>query len=248
MGGAERNEKKRRQEAAAARLHAAGIQVPAKDTSKRLPLIVAGVLTVALAVGLTIFFTRGSGAEPVVPTYSATVSGTVITAGNGPVAIYVYSDYLCPACERFEERYGDEITTALNNGQITVRYHGIAILDDATNPPGYSTRAANAAICAVPAGIFPTYHATLFAEQPAEGSPGLTDDQLIALGVGAQGDFAGCVRAAATSEAIAAASATAAATPGLAPAGRFGTPTVATDGVKIDIGDESWLQDAIARR
>ncbi|MGI9003023.1 MAG: DsbA family protein [Pseudonocardia sp.] len=247
MGGASRNEKKRRQEAANQRLAAAGIRPPEKSSASRMPLIVvAVVLAVVVVVGLTVLISRSSG--DVVPTYTASASGAVVTAGSGPVAIDVYEDYLCPACERFEQRYGDEITTALNDGQLTVRYHSIAILDERTDPPGYSTRAANAALCSVPAGVYPTYHKKLFDSQPAEGSAGLTDDELVAFGteLGAQGDFAACVRGGASAPAIAAETEAAVSDPALQTDGNFGTPTVAIDGTKIDLSNTSWLQDAIA--
>lgn len=246
MGGASRNEKKRRQEAAAQRLSAAGIRVPPKKTN-RTPLIVVGaVVAVALVVGLVVLITRGlGGGEPVVPAYSATAAGAVVTAGSGPVVVDVYEDYLCPQCERFEERYGDEITTALNAGRITVRYHAVAILDGLTEPAGYSTRAADAALCSVPAGIFPAYNKALFDSQPAEGSAGLTDDELIALGTGAQGDFAGCVRGTTNDAAITAETQAASADAALQTDGRFGTPTVTVNGAKVDLNDTSWLADAI---
>ncbi|WP_219412713.1 DsbA family protein [Pseudonocardia nigra] len=246
MGGAGRNEKKRRQEAANARLAAAGIQRPPQPN--RTPLIVvAAVVAVALVVGLVLLWNRSSG-EDVVPTYSATASGAVVTAGSGPAIIDVYEDYLCPGCERFEERDGDAITTALNNGELTVRYHSIAILDELTDPAGYSTRAANAALCAVPAGIFPAYHDKLFDKQPAEGSAGLSDEELIAFGteLGAQGDFAACVRDGRHTDEVAAETEAATSDPALQTDGTFGTPTVAVDGRKIDLNDASWLQDAIA--
>src|ERR1700754_1950305 len=155
--------KRRRQEEAQARLAAAGIRAPRKRGVDRMPIIlVAIVLGVAVVVGLGVWFTRGS--EEVSANYSVSASGAVVTAGNGPVVVDVYEDYLCPICERFEQAYGSEITQALNAGQITVRYHSIAILDSRSNPPGYSTRGANAALCSVPSGIFPAYHAALYAQ------------------------------------------------------------------------------------
>jgi protein-disulfide isomerase len=245
MGGASRNQKRRKQAEADARLAAAGIRKPPQPN--RTPLVVvAGVVAVALVVGLVVFWNRGSA--DVSPTYTASASGAVVTAGSGPVTLDIYEDYLCPQCERFEERDGAAITTALNNGEITVRFHSIAILDELTDPPGYSTRAANAALCAVPAGIFPAYHKKLFDEQPAEGSAGLTDDQLIAFGteLGAEGDFAGCVRGATHAAEVAAETEAAVGDPALQTDGRFGTPTVASNGSKIEINDSSWLQDVIA--
>jgi protein-disulfide isomerase len=250
VGGASRNEKKRRQEVAAQRLAAAGITPPKRSTDRSPLLIVGTVVLVALLVGLGVLYYRGAG-NSVTPTYATSAAGAVVTVGppSAPVTVDVYEDYLCSGCERFENRYGDELTTALNAGQITVRYHSVAILDNRTDPPGYSTRAANAALCAVPAGIFPTYHDRLFAEQPAELGAGSTDDQLVAWGteLGAEGDFEACVRSGANTAAIAAETRTAESTPALQNAeGRFATPAVVVDGRKVDLNDTSWLQDAIA--
>jgi protein-disulfide isomerase len=246
MGGASRSEKKRRQAEANQRLAAAGIRVPPERN--RTPLIVvAVVLVVAVIVGVTVLLNRASSTN-VTPTYTATASGAVVTAGTGRVTIDTYEDFLCPQCERFEQRYGNDVTSALNSGQITVRFHTIAILDPSTTPPGYSTRAANAALCAVPAGIYPTFREKLFAEQPAEGSAGLTNDQLVAFAtqLGAKGDFAGCVNGGTNNAAIAAETNAAAADPALQTDGQFGTPTVAINGARVDLNNTNWLKDAIA--
>ena len=245
MGGASRNEKRRKQEEAERRLAAAGIRVPQKRN--RTPVVVvAVVIVVAVVVGAALLVARALGGD-VEPTYTAKADGAVVTAGTGPVVIDLYEDYLCPSCERFETRYGSEVTTALNEGKISVRFHTIAILDEQSNPAGYSTRAGNAALCAVPAGIFPRYHKKLFDEQPAEGSAGLTNDQLVAFGteLGAQGDFAACVQGNTNLDAMAAETKKATSDTALQTNGRFGTPTVAVGGKKIDLNDTSWLQNAI---
>jgi protein-disulfide isomerase len=248
MGGASRNDKKRRQDAAAQRLAAAGIQVPPGKTQNRTTIIVAAVLAVAVVAGLAVWYFRSGSGVAEAPKYTATQAGAVVTVGSGPVIVDVYEDYLCPICERFEERYGADLTTALNNNQITVRYHSVAILDERTAPPGYSTRAANAALCSVTAGIFPAYHKQLFDSQPAEGSAGLTNDELIKLGtdLNALGDFATCVNGGGNANAIRAETEKAASTASLQTDGKFGTPTVAIGGKKIDLNDSDWLKKAIA--
>jgi protein-disulfide isomerase len=246
MGGASRAEKRRKQDAADRRLAAAGIRVPQKRS--RTPLIVvAAVIVVAVVVGAAVLVARVLGGD-VEPTYTAEADGAVVTAGTGAVVIDVYEDYMCPSCERFEARYGSEITTALNDGRLTVRFHTIAILDEQSNPAGYSTRAANAALCAVPAGIFPRFHKKLFDEQPAEGSAGLSNEQLIEFGteLGAQGDFAACVQNSPHTDAIAKATEAATNDPALQnEKGQFGTPTVAIGDKKVDLNDTSWLQNAL---
>ena len=249
MGGASRAEKRRKQQQAEERLRRAGITPPTreKDNRRTTFIAVSTVAVVALIVGVVVLLTRDSGA-PVVPTYTATASEGVVTAGNGPIVVDVYEDFLCPVCERFEERYGEELTTALNEGRITVRYHAVSILDQLTDPPGYSTRAANASLCATDAGVFPGYHARLFDEQPAEGGAGLTDEQLVAFGTDLGVDIGQCVTGAANADSVAAATEAARSNPAALNAdGQFGTPTVLLDGARVDLGDTGWLQDALAR-
>jgi protein-disulfide isomerase len=81
--------------------------------------------------------------------------------------------------------------------KIRLVWHPLGFLNSQTSPAGYSTRAANAAACAADAGKLKEYGEALFANQPAEGGPGLTDDQLVDLGgpVGLNApSFAQCVR------------------------------------------------------
>jgi len=245
VGGASRNARKRRQQEADRRLASAGITPPKRGNRMAL-VAVALVVAVALGYAVTQLLSRGGDVQA---NHPVALDGTVVVAGqaSAPVTVDVYEDYLCPQCERFEERYGDEITTALNDGKIRVNYHAIAILDRLTTPPGYSTLAANAGICAAQAGIWRAFHARLYADQPAEGSAGLTAAQLTAIGteLGAPAGFDQCVTANGNAAAIASATDAAASNPALQTDGRFGTPTVAVGGQKIDLNDTGWLQDAI---
>ena len=243
MGGADRNEKRRRRLAAAP-----GIRAPEKKNATPM-IVVAVVVVVALLIGGGFLWYRSHSASSIVGTYTATVSGAVVTAGTGKPSIDVYEDFLCPNCERFEQRDGSAITTALNEGKLTVRYHAIAILDQNSRPAGYSTRAAHAALCAAAAGVFPAYHQKLFDQQPDEGSAGLTDDQLVAFGteLGAKGDFAGCVTKGTNAAAVEAATTRATGDPNLQTDGVFGTPTVAVGGKKIDLNDGSWLTKIVGQ-
>lgn len=251
MGGADRSDRKRRQAAAEARLRAAGITPKRRGIggSGLVLTIVAVVVIAAIVVGVVVTMNNKASDSAAAPTYPVARTGAVITAGQAaaPVTVDVYEDYLCPYCERFETTYKDELTSALNAGQIKVNYHAISILDRASNPVGYSTRAANAAICAADAGIFPAYHAQLYAEQPAEGSAGFSNDELTAKGtaLGAGPAFGQCVAAQANTGLIENATNTAAATPALQSNGQFGTPTIAVNGTKVDVNDTDWLQKAI---
>ncbi len=250
MSGASRNERQRRQQAADQRLAAAGItpkkRAPAGNRTAL--IVVAAVVAIAVVVGVVYAVNRSKGGD-VAASYPVTASGTIITAGSpsAPVTVDIYEDYLCPICERFESSYGPQLTQALNQGKIKVNYHATAILDGRTTPPGYSTLAANAGLCAVPAGIWPAFHKKLYDEQPAENSAGYTAAQLVEKGnaLGAAPGFEQCVSANANAGAITKATVAAEKTPALTTNGSFGTPTVAIGGKKVDLTDGNWLRNAI---
>ena len=116
------------------------------------------------------------------------------------IEIKLYVDYLCPVCGAFEATNGDYLDGLLENGGATIEIHPIAILDRASNGTKYSTRAANAVACMANDSPNQAYdfHRLLFANQPAENTEGLTDDQLIGFTVeaGAENpeDVASCIR------------------------------------------------------
>jgi len=253
VGGASRNERRRRQEAAAGARTPSVDRIPGagrKDNRVKVGIIVALVIVVVFATVFVVLNRPWAASQPTAATYPVAVDGVVVTAGQptAPVTIDVYEDFLCPFCERFETRNADALAAAMNEGKAKVNYHALNILDTRTTPPGYSTLAANAALCAVPAGIWPAYHARLFAEQPAEGSAGLTAAELTSIGteLGAGPDFGSCVAANGNATAISAATDAASANPALQTDGQFGTPTIAVGGRKIDVSGSDWLQNALA--
>jgi len=99
------------------------------------------------------------------------------------VAIQLYADYLCPNCRAFEEQNGEYLSKLVESGAATVEFHPIAILDSASQGTRYSTRAAAAAVCVAdraPDSFFAANRA-LLEGQPAEQSPGLSNDELVRL-------------------------------------------------------------------
>jgi protein-disulfide isomerase len=118
----------------------------------------------------------------------------------GILDIQMYVDYLCPICGDFEATNGDYITSLLGNGNTTVEIHPIAILDRLSQGSKYSTRATNAAACVAnyAPNQYYAFHNLLFANQPAENTTGLSDDELIELTVQAKVDevdkIAACIK------------------------------------------------------
>ncbi|RCG26155.1 disulfide bond formation protein DsbA [Sphaerisporangium album] len=115
-----------------------------------------------------------------IPT-GATETADGIAVGRGPVVVDAYIDFQCPFCKQFELTAGPTLDQLVENGLITLVYHPMAFLD-AASTNRYSSRAASASGCASDHGAFAEYAYALFVNQPPEGGPGLTDDELIGLG------------------------------------------------------------------
>ncbi len=107
---------------------------------------------------------------------------------NSPevIDIKIYVDYLCPNCGTFERKNVDQLKAWITSGAATVEIHPIAILTTKSAGTQYSLRAANAAACVAeysPNQFF-EFNDAMFTDQPAEGSAGLTDAQIIARASG----------------------------------------------------------------
>ncbi|WP_405143248.1 DsbA family protein [Sphaerisporangium sp. NBC_01403] len=126
----------------------------------------------------------------------ATETGDGVIVGDGPVIVDAYIDFQCPFCKQFELTAGPTLDQLVENRLITLVYHPMAFLDAASTNQ-YSSRAASASGCASDHGRFMEYAYALFVNQPPEGGPGLSDDELIELGdsVGLTDPaFGACVR------------------------------------------------------
>jgi len=121
---------------------------------------------------------------PAVPGHvpaGATPEGDGVVVGHGPVRVDAFIDFLCPFCRRFELSAGPVLARLVAGGLVSLAYHPMNFLD-AASTTNYSTRAAAASGCAADGGRFVPYAHALFARQPPEGGPGLSDTELAGLG------------------------------------------------------------------
>lgn len=264
MGGAERRERKRKQQERLAAQERAAAKTKKQPSSgpkptatvdrarvRRVALgIGAAAVLAAVVIGGLVWLDADKNATEgqVIPAKQATTEvaeqrdGAVVVAGDAkaPVTIDVYADFLCPACQQFEQRWAKPIAERVEAGELRVRQHMVPLLDEASDPPGYSLDAANAALCAADEGKFTAFHDSLFASQPGEGKRGWDKGQLTRLGrdLGIRGDFASCVASNRYHTELKAAFA--AATKEIPD---FATPTVIGPDGKVDWSKPSWLDD-----
>lgn len=157
--------------------------------------IAVAALVLAGIVGWGVYQSQHSGdyATP----KGAVANGAGLPVSDGPVTVDVYLDYMCPACKQFEQSSATTLDQWVSQGKVKLVLHPLAFLNRFSNGTQYSTRSAAAAACANDGGKLWEYSKALYNQQPAEGSSGLTDDQLIQIG-GSVGlvdpSFASCVR------------------------------------------------------
>jgi len=129
-----------------------------------------------------------------IPSPAASAPATVKAPGaeaekGKPVKVVLYIDFICPVCKNFEATYNGTLTKLRDEGKITVEYRALGFLDSRSTT-NYSSRAANAAACVVNESPekYSDFVNALFDKQPAEGSAGLSDDELkkLATDVGAK--------------------------------------------------------------
>ena len=143
-------------------------------------VVVALVLVAALVVWM-----NNTANDPGPAPQSATINSETgaIAVGDGDGSLDTYIDFMCPVCNQFEQAYGGAIEGLVQDGTITLNLHPISILDRASQGTEFSTRAANAMYCVAEAdgtAALP-FMQTMFANQPAEGSEGLSNEEMIAI-------------------------------------------------------------------
>jgi protein-disulfide isomerase len=160
--------------------------------------MVGSVIAVLVIIGGATWFaiSRGdtTGETVAASDTPANTVGYAVVVGDAaaPTTLTFYEDPQCPACQQFESTVNADVNQGISDGKVKVEYRIVSFLDRASTNE-YSSRAANALfVVADSAGpeAFKKFHDLLYENQPAEGSAGPDDDQLIAWAVEAGADEA----------------------------------------------------------
>ncbi|GAB3256317.1 DsbA family protein [Nocardioides dilutus] len=164
-----------------------------KAKQRRIVQVLGGIVIVGLVAAIVLAVVNATGGSDrdvagptgeVVPPRNITDSGAVqVGTADAPVAVEVFYDYMCPACGAFEAANGDELDRLMSEGVARLELRPISFLDETSEGTRYSTRAANAFATVVdgaPETAW-TFHRALYAEQPEEGTEGLSDDDIAAI-------------------------------------------------------------------
>ncbi|WP_134323095.1 DsbA family protein [Cumulibacter soli] len=211
--------------------------------------IIAAVVVVALAAAGIYAVTKSNSDKEAAAAARDLGAGTVsvedgtITWGedDAPAKVDYWIDLLCPACRQFEENASATMEDAVNAGDAQLVVHPTAILNNNSNPAGYSARATEALLCAADQPQGYKFMKQLYEQQPPEGGPGLSDAELadIAKEVGLSNAWNECY------ESDEFADVAEANTQAFSENGYPGTPTVLVNGEQITSNNPADLKNAI---
>jgi protein-disulfide isomerase len=173
-------------------------QAAARQQAKRRRVfaVLGGLVILGLVVAIVVAVLNAAGGEdkPSAATGNAaaprnlTPTGAIpVGSADAAVTVEIYYDYMCPACGKFEAANAAELDRLLEDGTIRVELRPLSFLDKQSSGTEYSTRTANAIATVADAAPEQAwdFHTALYDEQPAEGSRGLTDDQIASIATGA---------------------------------------------------------------
>ena len=195
--GSAKQDKDARREAARAQAEQLRKSQAARERRSRNILlgVLGGVIVIVVAIGAFIFTQSQKtllddfdGAVPANTDNRGGISvgnvGTAGTVNEGAPVLQVYLDFMCPYCGQFEEANADDLEKLRTAGDLTVNYHIVSNLDQASTT-GFSTRATNAAVTIANDAPeqFVAFVEGMFANQPEEGGPGLSDEEIKAIAI-----------------------------------------------------------------
>lgn len=123
-------------------------------------LLIGGVVVFLLVVAVAVWRIVAAGNEPLIEDVEAVPDNSMVEDGGIPVGpglaagtragedapvIDIYLDYTCVYCSQLEDINNEDLAELADNGEATVVYHPIALLDRTGSFTGFSGRATHAA-------------------------------------------------------------------------------------------------------
>jgi protein-disulfide isomerase len=175
-----------------------------EERLRRSPVLwtIVGTLAAVIGVGVLGWWLMQeppppSLATPVAVSNDGGLQAGLTVAGTGPTVVEVYQDFTSSDSLALDAQLRSTLDALVAQNRIRLVWHPLGTAEDSAGDTGDATRSANAAACAADAGKARAFADALYANQPAPGRPGLSDDQIMQIagpvGLNAP-SFAACVR------------------------------------------------------
>jgi len=164
---------------------AAALRERQRAERRRQLLTVAAVvvaIVVVVGAGFLINSMRDTS-EDVADAAASTGSEHSLTIGpdSAPHKVVVYEDFLCPICGAFETAGNEQLTALAEAGKVQVEFRPFVLLGRFGPYSEESTGVFGVVLEQEGAEVAKDFHDLLFANQPSEGGPFPSQDELVVL-------------------------------------------------------------------
>lgn len=197
----------RREEARQAALAMREQQARVAKRNRLIAIIASAAVLIGFVVLVVVILNQGGEdevpeAQQVQPSFAADNGGGIVMDADGivtppadasaewpvggfgdAVVVTVYSDPICPWCAVFEQTAMPILDEMRLAGEVVVDHRVVGNLDNQSMGSRYSTRAAQAlyTVADLAPEAYLDFETALFANQPAEGTTGLSDEEIAAI-------------------------------------------------------------------
>jgi protein-disulfide isomerase len=203
------------------------------------------VLVVLISIVAMAVQAQRSAKSPATTAAHATVdNGVVWGVDSAPVTVDLYEDFKCVECQQFQQATAAELHDLVFAGKLRIRYYPIAYIQTGTD--GFSSRAANSALCAsdISADVFVAFQNAAFAADAGSADAPAPSDTAAPTDTAAPADTAAPTDTAAPAD-TAAPTDTAAPSAASEPTGGNTAPASATmDDKMLALGAQASINDA----
>lgn len=237
--------------------------VPVKQSNTMTYILggIAVLVVIVVVIGGVLLLSKkeGTPADKVAAAINNATPVFVLGKDDAKTKLTFFEDPYCPACGNMERNYGEQITKAVEDGSLQIKFFMLSFLNGQSPSKDYSDRAGGG-LLAIAKSSLPEdqkqkawlgAHTSMYAQQPAEGQGDRDNAGLatvMADGAKAKGvELPADVTAAIRDGKYTAESATNAAAGSklMQEIGSTGTPTVVKDGKLLQVQGD-WLTTALA--
>ncbi|KXO88352.1 hypothetical protein AXK57_03745 [Tsukamurella pulmonis] len=173
--------------------------VPAKQSNTMTYVLggIAVLVVIVVVIGGVLLISKkeGTPADQAQASIDKATPAFVLGKADAPTKLTFFEDPYCPACGNLERQYGEQLTKAVEDGKLQIKFFLVSFLNRQSPSGDYSDRAAGGLLAIAKSSLpeeqkqkaWMGAHTAMYANQPAEGQGDKTNAEIATtLGDGAK--------------------------------------------------------------
>ncbi|TWS19383.1 hypothetical protein FK529_09275 [Tsukamurella asaccharolytica] len=164
------------------------VPVKQSNTMTYVLAVIAVVVVIVVVIGgvLLLSSKEGTPADKAQEAIDKATPAFVLGKADAPTKLTFFEDPYCPACGNMERQYGEQITKAIEDGKLQVKFFMLSFLNRQSPSGDYSDRAAGGLLAIAKSSLpddqkqkaWMGAHTAMYANQPSEGQGDKTNAEI----------------------------------------------------------------------